>query len=265
MARVVGAIGILLFAASLAGQNLLKNGSFDKDLSSWTLLGGTQATWVPDDALSRASGSVRTVDTVIIQSVPVTPGVRYYLRGFVTRNAGSVSLGSLVAGWCADLACTTAAVSVGQYFFVGAGRGTGEWQLISGEAIAPPNAVAASINVGHDGQAFDEVYFSTTPPPPLSCNLTCPTGVAASAATGSPVSFTSNPTGCAAFKPFNFMWTFGDGTSQAGSASAVHTYSSTGTMTWSYVVTGTEATVCSATGSIVIGPPPQPRRRGVSH
>lgn len=165
MARVVGAIGILLFAASLAGQNLLKNGSFDKDLSSWTLLGGTQATWVPDDALSRASGSVRTVDTVIIQSVPVTPGVRYYLRGFVTRNAGSVSLGSLVAGWCADLACTTAAVSVGQYFFVGAGRGTGEWQLISGEGIAPPNAVAASINVGHDGQAFDEVYFSTTPPP----------------------------------------------------------------------------------------------------
>jgi hypothetical protein len=99
------------FAAS--AQELVRNGTFDRDLSRWTYY---ESRWVPDDARDEpGSGSARndrsSVRTLcnsgsLRQCVPVRPGSTYRLSLYELGVPG----GYVGAQWFTSNMCTTGAL-----------------------------------------------------------------------------------------------------------------------------------------------------------
>ncbi len=168
-----------LFPASAVAQNLLVNGNFDTDVSSWVNTSST-GTFVfsPLDANgSASSGSMLTTNTestlFVRQCRPATAGTSYDFGG-----KARIPLGQVAGQYFQQLNFFTNTTCTGSGIPQGAGGlsffdyiPSGAWQgrSITG-FLAPPGTVAALISVSNQRVAaagttiasFDDLFLSKT-------------------------------------------------------------------------------------------------------
>ncbi|MEO8215612.1 MAG: hypothetical protein ABI718_00870 [Acidobacteriota bacterium] len=96
----------LCLAAGAQAQNKLANGSFDRDLSGWEILG--EATWSSLDARGGNSGSAQISSQGEIgfgelsQTIPVQPGERLRISASVLAQGATAGV---IVGFCATINC----------------------------------------------------------------------------------------------------------------------------------------------------------------
>lgn len=180
---VLCAMANLGLASSAFAQNRLSNGSFDTDLSGWSLLppSGSQPAWSSKDCCGNsASGSaeLRAVDLSVIlgsSCITVSGGSTYDLVAMVdtqqigTTIATEAGLGVL---WYSDTACTDA-IDPPQTWSVGNSPG---WRRFGVSTQAPATALSARIKLIAPGMGlssgidayFDQVAFGTKSTVPVT-------------------------------------------------------------------------------------------------
>ena len=185
MLRIAKALLLTVVAGSITAmagaQNLLTNGAFNTDVSSWTIV-ATGATGVTafstlDAGGSAASGSMQMTNTTSVA------GVNYFNRQCRTATAGtSYDFGGKVRSAVGQAAAT---YYVLLNFFdnptcSGSGLDTGfmrldfspagSWQGKSATTVAPPGTIAVSITLGNfkfpaGGSTvanFDDIFLAVT-------------------------------------------------------------------------------------------------------
>jgi hypothetical protein len=171
-----GLVLIALFVLSATGaraQNLVVNGGFDHNISSWNLAGGGNVFWASQDAhgspssgcLMQAPGSASGFSRAS-QLVDVTPGMAYTISGSLndqTSRPGASAV--LFINWIDGAGQV---LSVGSQF---ASIGKSAWNRGTFPATAPPNAARMEINLNAYGDAsstgfalFDDVVVTIDPP-----------------------------------------------------------------------------------------------------
>lgn len=180
---VLCAMANLGLASSAFAQNRLSNGSFDTDLSGWSLLppSGSQPVWSSKDCCGNsASGSaeLRAVDLPVIlgsSCIAVSGGSTYDLVAMVDTQpagAGIPTQAGLGVLWYSDAACTDA-IDPPQTWSVGNSPG---WRRFGVSTHAPAAALSARIELTAAGAGlssgidayFDQVAFGTTGTVPVT-------------------------------------------------------------------------------------------------
>ncbi len=160
--RLACAASLLCCGASLAlGQNLIGNGTFDRDFAGWqarTTPNGTSA-WSAEDADGAPdSGSAFFTTThpndsefvpLLSRCVPVVAGESYVLSQDVRFQTGETTRGAaqIVLTWSASPDCRASLFGIG---LVTERTGAPSWFTDSQTFAAPAGAVAASIQLGMD-------------------------------------------------------------------------------------------------------------------
>lgn len=86
------------------------------------------------------------------------------------------------------------------------------------------------------------------------CSVTCTASAPSSGQTGASLSFSGSATATACAGSLSYDWDFGDGLAHGSTASATHTYASTGAYTWTFTaIAGT--TSCSKSGLVNVTSP----------
>lgn len=174
----VPVVGLVLWVAAgpVSGAELLVNGTFDTDLSGWTVLSDLEQTahWSSVDAAgSTSSGSVEVVNRhpgggflefPMAQCVPVDDGKGYRASAKIRIGFGQPTQGDarLILGWYPNTAC------MGDFLasdVVGQVSALGSWLPVSAQVVAPNDAesvmvwlAALKVEVGGSFRAyFDDV------------------------------------------------------------------------------------------------------------
>jgi hypothetical protein len=175
-----------LIAAPAAAQNLIANPGFDQDLSGWTysIQDGLVAEWSNEDANGALnSGSARGINSKsgfgssFFQKFVVSPGEGWFASAMVNVPPGGPGEAGVELWWSESEGCS--GVTDREHLFVAVTDG---WVEVSGEGVAPPNAVCVWVilRFTHFSQPepvepfevfFDDVAFMLGEPPPPDPNL----------------------------------------------------------------------------------------------
>ncbi|HPS77290.1 MAG TPA: carboxypeptidase regulatory-like domain-containing protein, partial [Thermoanaerobaculaceae bacterium] len=114
---------------------------------------------------------------------------------------------------------------------------------------------SSSVPSAREGTYLDNVLVTKTTST-SACSLTCTPTVPSTGQAGTPVAFaaTASATNCASAP--TFTWEFGDGMPSSTQQNPSHTYTATGSHTWTLTVRAGSAT-CTKTGTITIATGPQ--------
>lgn len=244
----------LLTAATAGAQNLITNGTFDRDLSGWNINDVT-ARWDAADATqSGTSGSARVyppnplgpcvgqvtsyestdasfekrLPRGLYQTFAVMPGVSYTINAMMRRNSdgdGSRYAHVWVCWTDADNHRTFCQPTLGIYYATKDDTWGQQGAIIPYPLTAPPFAATATIALHACTEWFDPISFNfddiiLLPRSTLKANfLWSPTAPIS----GQILQFTDTSTGT----PTSWSWEFGDG-STSTVRSPTHTYASAG-------------------------------------
>lgn len=253
---------VLIAALPAAADNLIINGSFDRDLYAWGHgFQGGRETWNPEDAFgSRASGSaqltwIRPAQPFVSgaadldQIVPVTAGKSYAWQVNVKNISAASGNYAMTAAWCSDLDCRTLISSDSLGLLATESPSNPQWRTYAGSITAPPNAVAVAVHLRVEGNGtalFDNVSFG--PPSCLTCSATVPSEVVF----GQTVSLTANVQSTCSPSGFTGQWDFGDATPPSSQTTTQHTYAAPGTYRWTWTATASTGNSCFVTGVVTI-------------
>ena len=184
---------ILATAFSAPGQELVRNGTFDRDLSSWY---GSHLGWISDDDAQNepGSGSAQTGCSCIKllcdpgqlrQCVPIRPGGIYRLSLHERDNQGAGSVG---VQWYTSPGCTDGAIEP----VVRTKIGHVEWTRWESRVSAPSNSHSVMLEMSSQGDngwcatpLWDNVSLQViSEPPAVTKTLLIPTAANAQGLSG---------------------------------------------------------------------------------
>jgi PKD repeat protein len=249
--RIVVASALLWCATSLAAQELVTNGSFDHDLTSWTWdTEVTRAQWANRDAAnSPTSGSAFVV--------PLNPALDVYIRNFfyldanrqyrttakiyvVPNTGGAGASASLDVEHCRNLGARQPSTVTT----------AGQWISVSVDSTSTDcGSVFVNLVSNNGAQAyFDDV---TVQPLTSSCSLLCSASAPSSATQNTPVPFAATATATNCSGAPTYSWDFGDGATTTVQ-NPTHSYATSGSYAWT-LTTAVSGQTCTKSGQITIG------------